>query len=90
MLAAEGHRPEAYVLAACCRRHYLTRLNRRRLAACWYYTASEAQFNEDSESVELDSDDEERAATEITTGLLGIMGTGAAAVRDSRVLGTFC
>jgi hypothetical protein len=39
-----------------------------------YYTASEANFNEDSESVELQSGEEEEAGMAVTGTLLGILG----------------
>ena len=46
----------------------------RRLGACWYYTASEASFDEDSESVELESGEEEDLGKAVTGTLLGVLG----------------
>jgi hypothetical protein len=43
-----------------------------------YYTASEANFNEDSDSVELQSGEEEEAGMAVTGTLLGILGGPAA------------
>ena len=45
----------------------------RRLGACWYYTASEANFDEESEG-ELQSGEEEEAGRAVTGTLLGIFG----------------
>jgi hypothetical protein len=45
----------------------------RRLGACWYYTASEASFDEDSESVELGSDEEEEMGKAVTGTLLTVL-----------------
>lgn len=54
----------------------------RRLAGCWYYTASEACFDEDSESNELDSDEEDEAGRAVTGTLLGIMNPNARLMDD--------